>query len=599
MKPRWNLPRLLLTIAIATSVWMLVATLCVMAGSSTSLGWPTTEIFKIRREVVLNSSLIGAALAAAGVAYQAVLRNPLADPYLLGASSGAALAAYLWQLPVAAGWMVGGGSAAQAFGQQGFAFGGALIAVGVVFVLAGGGGRLQPLTLLLVGVIVNSINGSLFLLIDRLHRELPGGQGALTFLVGAIQTNLTKMQETLAIMICAIGVLVLAFISGELNTAMLSDDEAATLGIRVQRLRWIALIAASCMTAAVVAISGPIGFVGLVCPHLARLIVGRDVRILLPASMASGAILLAVADAISRTLASANHLQTSLPVGVLTGLMGRTVFPAAFMAETTGASRAWDGRAMTILQASEVRVRFADATIIDGASLSLEAGEIISLIGPNGCGKSTLIRALLGLIESSGSVRWEGQERACWDRRALARRVAYLPQIPMNEPGQTVREVLQLGRSPYLRGFGLESKRDGDVVEAEFERLDLPDRAMEQLSGGQRQRVFVGRCLVQEPIAMLLDEPDTFLDLRHAVALHRDLRKLAQEKQMAILITSHDLNAAGAFTDRMLLMHEGRIVANGSPDEVMRVDQMSQVFGVQLERIDRPGRTPILVPTRM
>ena len=196
----------------------------------------------------------------------------------------------------------------------------------MVFALAGARGRLQPLTLLLVGVIVNSVNGSLFLFIDAVHKNLPAGAGPLTFLVGAIQTNLTTAQFGMAVALCAIGFLVLLYISGELNAAVLSDDEAMSLGVRVQRLRWTALIVASLMTAAAVAISGPIGFIGLVCPHLARIIVGRDTRILLPASMSLGAILLAIADAVSRKLSGGGYLQTELPVGVLTGLLGGPFF---------------------------------------------------------------------------------------------------------------------------------------------------------------------------------------------------------------------------------------------------------------------------------
>jgi iron complex transport system permease protein len=323
---RWSIGRLLLTILLSVAAWAVIAVGCLMVGSTGSFGWPKSAAqLDVRREVVLTASLVGAALAAAGVAYQAILRNPLADPYLLGASSGASLAAYLWRLPFLSG-MIALSGAGQAISQQSFAFAGALVSVAIVFVLARSRGRLEPLTLLLVGVIVNAVNGSIFLFVDAIHKGLPAGEGPLTFLVGAIQTNLTAAQFRLALSIIALGVIVLLYVSGELNVAALDDVEAESMGVRIERLRWIALVAASLVTAAAVAISGPIGFVGLVCPHVARLIVGRDQRVLLPASAALGAGLLAVGDAVSRKLSGGGELGTILPVGVLTGLLGGPFF---------------------------------------------------------------------------------------------------------------------------------------------------------------------------------------------------------------------------------------------------------------------------------
>src|SRR5205823_4133562 len=158
----WSGRRLIVTIAASAAVWAVVATACLMVGS-TDIGWPTAGQFRYRIEVVLLASLVGAALSAAGVTYQAILRNPLADPYLLGVSSGAALFAYLWRLPIMSGIIAALAFAAQAATQQGFAFAGALIAVALVLMLATRRGRLEPVTLLLVGVIINALNGSIFL----------------------------------------------------------------------------------------------------------------------------------------------------------------------------------------------------------------------------------------------------------------------------------------------------------------------------------------------------------------------------------------------------------------------------------------------------
>lgn len=311
----WGSTRLLLTLLICAIGWAAVAALCMCIGSTTTrLVWDSG-----RTESVLMASLVGAALAAAGVVYQAILRNPLADPYLLGVSSGAMLSAFAWRFSALAILT----TALGAVSQQAFAFGGALLAMVVVFLLSMRRGRLEPITLLLVGVIVNSINGSVFLLLNALQRDITAGAGGmLTFLVGGIQTNLLPSQEYIAAGLVAVCWVILIYLSGQLNVAMLGEAEATSLGVPIHRLRWIALITASLMTAAVVAVSGPIGFIGLVCPHLARLIVGNDQRRLLPIATALGAGLLALADAASRQLLNSAYAQTLLPVGVLTGLMG-------------------------------------------------------------------------------------------------------------------------------------------------------------------------------------------------------------------------------------------------------------------------------------
>jgi iron complex transport system permease protein len=319
----WNASNLLKQLGIVTAIVAVAAFACLWVGS-TGVHWPNSSIIRFRLEPVLVSALIGAALAAAGVAYQAILRNPLADPYLLGVSSGASLAAYVWRLPIFT-TIFGAVFTAAALSQQAFAFLGALLAVGVVLGLAGRRGRIEPVTLLLVGVIVNAVNGSIFLLIHAIVRDLPGTGGPLVFLVGGIQV-VSLHQGLSAAVLIALGWIILLYVSGQLNVAALHDAEAQALGVRIHRLRWIALVAASLVTAAAVSISGPIGFVGLVCPHIARLFVGSDQRRLLPAATGVGAVLLMAADALSRYLAAEDRLGTLLQVGILTGLLGGPFF---------------------------------------------------------------------------------------------------------------------------------------------------------------------------------------------------------------------------------------------------------------------------------
>jgi iron complex transport system ATP-binding protein len=253
----------------------------------------------------------------------------------------------------------------------------------------------------------------------------------------------------------------------------------------------------------------------------------------------------------------------------------------------------------TLLTANALRFSYGIRPAINGVSVSLAQGELAGLLGPNGSGKSTLIKLLLGQLRGEGDVIWEGKSIRRWHARDLARRIAYLPQNPTFDPAQTVSDAIRLGRAPYWGPFGIESTRDITVVRetiTALELADLTDRPMDALSGGQRQRVFLGRCLAQEPAAMLLDEPNTFLDLRHQVDLCRLLRTLAHDRGIAILMASHDLNLAGAFADRLIVLHDGGMVADGTPDKVLQPELLEKVYGVPIRRMEQAGEAPVVAP---
>jgi iron complex transport system ATP-binding protein len=255
------------------------------------------------------------------------------------------------------------------------------------------------------------------------------------------------------------------------------------------------------------------------------------------------------------------------------------------------------------MEANDIRFSYGDAPVLRGVSLAVSAGEVVVMLGPNGAGKSTLLRALLGQLAVDGEVRWDGRNVKSWSRRELARRVAYLPQSPAADGDQSVAEVLQMGRAPYWGAFGLESARDLRVVREVAHRLGLTDllpRPMAELSGGQRQRVFVGRCLVQEPSTLLMDEPSTFLDLRHQIELSQLLQKLARERSIAILMASHDLNLAAMIADRLILLCDGAIAAEGTPAAVLKPDIVGRIYKIDMRTINAAGtRVPLILPKAM
>lgn len=253
-----------------------------------------------------------------------------------------------------------------------------------------------------------------------------------------------------------------------------------------------------------------------------------------------------------------------------------------------------------LLYASGLSFAYGSQPVLKDVSLTAQRGQITALLGPNGSGKSTLIRQLLGQVKGQGEVHWMGKPLRKWSRRALSRQVAYLPQSPAAEMSQTVGEILALGRTPYLHSFGLESANDRKIIHQAADLLDLTpflDRLISSLSGGQRQRVFVGRCLVQEPRVLMLDEPNTFLDLRHQVELCQLLQRLARSQNIAIVMALHDLNLAAAYADQVVLLHEGRVAGSGSPDQVLKADLLAKVFGLPLHRLDLPEvGHPVVLP---
>lgn len=255
--------------------------------------------------------------------------------------------------------------------------------------------------------------------------------------------------------------------------------------------------------------------------------------------------------------------------------------------------------ARELLSIRHLCVELGGARILDDVVLSVRPGELVALIGSNGSGKTTLLRAAMGLLPFAGTVTWDGDASAVHQPRKLARLASYLPQSPTSIPGQTVTGAILLGRharrgildfadtAEDCRILGEAARAIG--VEAFFERT------LDQLSGGQRQRVFLARCLAQEAPMLLLDEPATFLDLRHQVELYQLLRKLVREHGRTILMACHDLNLAAMHADRMILLDSGKLVAEGTPDELMNPEMIGKAFGVSMKRIEVDGR-PHLVP---
>jgi iron complex transport system ATP-binding protein len=250
------------------------------------------------------------------------------------------------------------------------------------------------------------------------------------------------------------------------------------------------------------------------------------------------------------------------------------------------------------LAAVQFGYRLTDGTrrdVLRNLNLALGSGEVVALVGPNGSGKTTILRLLIGLLRPQrGEVRVAGRPVADWRRDALARRVAVLPQQLDLPGGFRVGELVAMGRAPHSRRLFASTAEDDRAMEralADAEALDLAGRQVEELSGGERQRVLVAMALAQEPELLLLDEPTLHLDLAHQVALLATLRRLQQQRGLTILAVLHDLNLAAGFAPRVAVLSGGTIAADGPPDEVLTPALVSRVFGVRvLEARSADGR---------
>jgi iron complex transport system ATP-binding protein len=257
-----------------------------------------------------------------------------------------------------------------------------------------------------------------------------------------------------------------------------------------------------------------------------------------------------------------------------------------------------------LLEATQVFYRHPGATTdaVAGASLRIDAGEVVGVIGPNAAGKSTLARICCGLIAPrDGSLMLAGVPLERLSRRARARQVAFLPQQPPHDLAFTAREVALMGRAPHLGLWSLETAEDvrrADEALEETDALALANRPVAQLSGGERQRVFLARAFAQDAALLVLDEPTVALDLSHQVLLVNALRRRARAGGGALLVL-HDLALAGAACDRLVLMHEGRVVAHGAPADVLTSEVLSGAYGTRVDVVPDPATGHRLVAPRI
>ncbi|OAH11524.1 ABC transporter ATP-binding protein [Streptomyces jeddahensis] len=253
------------------------------------------------------------------------------------------------------------------------------------------------------------------------------------------------------------------------------------------------------------------------------------------------------------------------------------------------------------LTARGLTLAYEDRIVVDGLDLEIPDGKVTVIVGPNACGKSTVLRALGRLLKPRrGAVLLDGTELSRIPSRKIAQAVGLLPQTPVPPEGITVADLVARGRQPHQRWWRQWSGDDEKAVTEAMERTGtsgLADRLVDELSGGQRQRVWIAMALAQDTDLLLLDEPTTYLDIAHQVEVLNVVRQLNRERGRTVVAVLHDLNQAARYADHLVAMKAGRIVAQGSPRDVVTADLVQEVFGLASVVVPDPVTGgPLVVP---
>jgi iron complex transport system permease protein len=511
-------------------------------------------VLELRLPRALTGALVGLALGISGALTQAVARNPLASPDLLGITAGASTAAVtLIVLGAGAAGAAGTADAATAgatgaavelltlLGLPLAALVGALVTAAAVYLLAWREG-IDGLRLALVGLGFSALGtaATSYLL---LRADLAQATQATVWLTGSLNARGWEHVVPLA----WATLIVLALLAAgrrHLTVLQFGHDTVRALGVRVQLSLALVVLAAVVLAAAATAAAGPVAFVALMAPQIAL----RLVRSAGPPPLVSGltgAALVLAADLVARTV-----LPVELPVGIVTAAVGAPYLLYLLVAHNRRLS---DDRSAR-LTARGLTLSYGSADVVHALDLDVLDGGITAIVGPNGCGKSTLLRALGRLLHPrAGQVVLDGRSIHSMRSRDVARAPRPAPPAPVAPEGLTVADLVARGRHPHQSWVSQWSREDERAVAEALAwtgMAELADRTLDELSGGQRQRAWLSMALAQDTSVLLLDEPTTYLDVAHAIDVLDLVDRLHDERGCTVVTVLHDLTLAARYADR-------------------------------------------------
>ncbi len=499
-------------------------------------------IWQLRLPRILSSFLTGAILGVSGTVFQAALRNPMADPFILGISSGAsfgvALALFIGIAPL--------------LGFPLSALIGAILTT--LFIVGIATKRSNSNTsLLLTGVAVNYILSAAMTLLMVLHREQY--QRILYWTLGSFSSSTYTQVITLCFTF-ALLFFILRANHEKMDLLLLDEASAHASGLAVGKTRLLLLLVGSAASAVCVSYYGVIGFIGLMAPHVTRLVVGpKHSRLLLPSALFGGLLLLA-SDTVSRILLPSGEL----PVGIITSLLGVPLF-------------------IYLLRKGRYRLQHQ---VFENLNLTLPSGKFIALTGPNGSGKSTLLRFIYKQLKpNEGAVFVDGTDIEKLTQRQLATKLGFVAQNGQLEYSFTVREAVSMGRFAY-KGIDTDHIVDKAIQSCDIEHLQ--NSSVTELSGGEMQRVLLARALCQDGKLLLLDEPVNHLDVQHQRSMMAMLSNLVHEGYTVICVL-HDLLLVQVYSQLALVLQKGKIVSYGNTEEVFTDSLLEEVYHIKAHQV--------------
>ena len=252
-----------------------------------------------------------------------------------------------------------------------------------------------------------------------------------------------------------------------------------------------------------------------------------------------------------------------------------------------------------IIKAQNICVSINDKEIVHNLSLEIPEGKVTAIIGPNGCGKSTTLKALSRILPYKGSVTFKGSEMSALSQREFAKSLAILTQSPQAPSDLTVNDLVEMGRFPHRGFLGRGGKDDKEHVEwalAQTGVTAMRNRLLNTLSGGERQRAWIAMALAQRPEVLLLDEPTTYLDICHQLEIMQLIGRLNQELGLTVVMVVHDLNHAIMYADHVVVVKAGELVTSGAPREIITADLLAEVFKVKADEFTLSNDLRALVP---
>ncbi len=252
----------------------------------------------------------------------------------------------------------------------------------------------------------------------------------------------------------------------------------------------------------------------------------------------------------------------------------------------------------TIIRGENIRFSYDGVEVLKGIDISIGRGKMIGLLGANGAGKSTLLKILCGILNlRSGRLLYESGEIRKFDKRELAKKIAYVPQNSVFGFPFTVAEVVLMGRTPYIGRFEFEREPDWKVAFNAMETVGvshLQGRFVTEISGGERQLASLARALAQEPEIMILDEPATFLDVKHKTEVMKLLRRLKDERNISVVAATHDIFSALFYFDEIIMLKDGKVFAEGNAEEILNEKILTAVYGIEVSVRREDGKVFVL-----